>query len=84
MSSDTVLVLATDGLIDISKAHEKPLSDVAPQWVAAAAKSLDNKPALGLLRSAMSGEDTKQASFWLTVEMDTPWVDDTTILVARV
>ncbi|EKM54353.1 uncharacterized protein PHACADRAFT_96628 [Phanerochaete carnosa HHB-10118-sp] len=83
-SHETVLILATDGLVDISKAHEKALSDVAPHWVSAASRSMDNKPALRLLRAAMGGEDTKQVSFWLTVEMDVPWVDDTTILVTRV
>jgi pyruvate dehydrogenase phosphatase len=83
-ATDTVLLMASDGLVDVCKAHEKPLTEVAPRWVKVAAKNLDDKPALRVLRDGMGGEDKKQVSFWLTVEMDTPWMDDTTVLVARV
>ena len=81
---DIVLVLTSDGLIDVSKAHEKPLSEVVPRWIDVAAKNMDDKPALRVLRDAMGGEDLKQVSFWITVEMDMTWADDTTILVTRV
>lgn len=76
--------MASDGLVDISKAHEKPLPEVVPRWVEVASRNMDNKPALQVLRDGMGGADTQQVSFWLTVEMDTPWADDTTVLVTRV
>ena len=81
---DTVLVMASDGLVDVSKAHEKPLVEVVPRWVEVASKSMDDKPALRVLRDGMGGDDKPQLSFWLTVEMDSAWVDDTTVLVTRV
>lgn len=81
---DTVLIMASDGLVDISKAHNKPLSEIAPRWVEVASKKMDDKPALRILRDGMGGEDRQQVSFWMTVEMDTPWADDTTVLVTHV
>lgn len=74
--------MCSDGLVDVSKAHEKPLAEVVPRWVEIAGENLDNNPALAVLRAAMGGKDNKQVSFWLTAEMDIPWVDDTTVLVA--
>ncbi|KIP06588.1 hypothetical protein PHLGIDRAFT_72468 [Phlebiopsis gigantea 11061_1 CR5-6] len=81
---DTVLVLCSDGLVDVSKAHEKPLAEVAARWIEVASRNMGDKPALRVLRDAMGGDDKPQVSFWLTAEMDTPWVDDTTVLVMRV
>lgn len=81
---NTVLVLCSDGLVDVSKAHETPLAEVAARWVEVASGNMDDKPALRVLRDAMGGDDNAQVSFWLTVEMDSPWVDDTTVLVMRV
>ena len=79
-----MLVLCSDGLVDVSKAHETPLAEVAARWVEVASGNMDDKPALRVLRDAMGGDDNAQVSFWLTVEMDSPWVDDTTVLVMRV
>lgn len=37
--------------------------------------------ALKLLRHSIGGEDTKSVSKVLTLDMDTPWIDDTTIVI---
>ena len=37
--------------------------------------------ALELLRHSIGGEDAKSVSRVLTLDMNTPWIDDTTILV---
>jgi len=37
--------------------------------------------ALRLLRHSIGGEDTKSVSKVLTLDMNIPWIDDTTIVV---
>jgi pyruvate dehydrogenase phosphatase len=37
--------------------------------------------ALGLLRRALGGEDLMSISQMITLEMESPWMDDTTIIV---
>ena len=37
--------------------------------------------ALRLLRRALGGEDLMSISQMITLDMDTPWMDDTTIIV---
>ena len=78
---DNVLMLASDGLGDLKNEHDKLPIPLAERWVKIAAES--EKPALSVLRDAMGGDDLEKASFWITVEMDEPWMDDTTILVTR-
>lgn len=78
---DTILVLATDGIIDVYQVHDA-VKETAPRWVEVAAGGPN--PALRLLRDGIGGKDLAKASFWITVEMDQPWVDDTTILVTKV
>ena len=37
--------------------------------------------ALRLLRHSIGGEDVKSVSKVLTLDMNTPWIDDTTIVI---
>ena len=37
--------------------------------------------ALGLLRRALGGEDLMSISQMITLDMESPWMDDTTIIV---
>ena len=37
--------------------------------------------ALKLLRHSIGGEDAKSVSRVLTLDMNTPWIDDTTIVI---
>ncbi|KAI0686351.1 protein serine/threonine phosphatase 2C [Cytidiella melzeri] len=78
---DAVLLLASDGLGDLQHMHDKLPSALAKRWVQVAASS--ERPALSVLRDAMGGDDMEKASFWLTVEMEDAWVDDTTVVVTR-
>jgi len=80
-SKDAVLILASDGLPDLQGEHGKLPISLAQRWVQVAVES--NRPALSVLRDAMGGNNLEKASFWLTVEMDESWMDDTTIIVTR-
>ena len=82
------LILATDGLRELYDGLER--EEAAQQWVDAAgaafgdAKSpnanLDNM-ALRVLRAALGGDDLEAVSQMMTLEMESPWMDDTTIVV---
>ncbi|KAI0342056.1 protein serine/threonine phosphatase 2C [Trametopsis cervina] len=80
-TEDAVLVIASDGLTDLKDEHHQVPLALAERWVQVAAAS--DKPALGILRDAMGGEDVEKVSFWVTVEMEDPWMDDTTVVVTR-
>ena len=78
---NSILLLASDGLGDLQDVHDKIPIPLAERWVRVAAES--DKPALSVLRDAMGGSDLEKASFWITVEMEEPWMDDTTIVVTK-
>lgn len=78
---DRVLLLASDGLGDLKSEHNSLPLPLAERWVKIAAES--EKPAMAVLRDAMGGDDLEQVSFWITVEMEDSWMDDTTIVVTR-
>ena len=42
-----------------------------------------SSPAVQLLRAGMAGGEVEKASWYLTVEMESPWVDDITVVVDR-
>ena len=78
------LVLATDGL---SELYEGPggRADMVADWArciaeAGRAPGKENL-ALRLLRLALGGDDLTSISQMITLDMDTPWMDDTTIIV---
>ncbi|KAI0255277.1 phosphatase 2C-like domain-containing protein [Lactifluus subvellereus] len=78
------LVLATDGL---SELYEGPgaRADMVADWArciaeAGRAPGKENL-ALRLLRHALGGDDLMSISQMITLDMETPWIDDTTIIV---
>jgi pyruvate dehydrogenase phosphatase len=77
------LVLATDGLSELFDGAGR--ADMVAEWahcVAEAAKDGEHENlALRLLRYALGGEDLVSISQMITLDMDTPWMDDTTIIV---
>lgn len=77
------LVLATDGLSELFDGAGR--ADMVAEWarcVAEAAKDGENDNlALRLLRHALGGEDLVSISQMITLDMDSPWMDDTTIIV---
>ncbi|KAH9170805.1 protein serine/threonine phosphatase 2C [Lactarius sanguifluus] len=76
------LVLATDGLSELYDGTTR--AEMAADWarcVAEVASSKGENIALRLLRRALGGEDLMSISQMVTLDMDTPWMDDTTIIV---
>jgi pyruvate dehydrogenase phosphatase len=61
---------------------------MAADWACCVAEAAAEAPsvkgenlALRLLRHALGGEDLMSISQMVTLDMDTPWMDDTTIIV---
>ncbi|KAI0042841.1 protein serine/threonine phosphatase 2C [Auriscalpium vulgare] len=83
-AAPALLVLATDGLAELCE--DVPRAARASEWARcvgaayAAGKAGPENLALWLLREAL-GPDTMHVSQMLTLDMDTPWMDDTTIIV---
>jgi pyruvate dehydrogenase phosphatase len=80
------LVLATDGLSELYDGT--PRAEMAADWACCVAEAAAEAPsvkgenlALRLLRHALGGEDLMSISQMVTLDMDTPWMDDTTIIV---
>ncbi len=76
------LILATDGLSELYDGTAR--AEMAADWarcVAEAASAKGENLALRLLRRALGGEDLMSISQMVTLDMDTPWMDDTTIIV---
>lgn len=82
------LILATDGLRELYDGLER--EEAAQQWVDAAGAAFgegrmpnanpDNM-ALRILRTALGGDDLEAVSQMVTLEMESPWMDDTTVVV---
>ncbi len=80
---EAILILASDGLVDLYDAYDSELLKKATDnWVKIVAEGGD-KPSLRLLRSAMGGDNLEKVSFWITAEMQGAWMDDTTIVTIR-
>jgi pyruvate dehydrogenase phosphatase len=84
------LILATDGLSELYDGAGR--SDMVADWARcvaevgarASAKEGDGEEenlALMLLRRALGGEDLMSISQMITLDMESPWMDDTTIIV---
>jgi hypothetical protein len=80
------LVLATDGLSELYDGT--PRAEMAADWARCVAEAAAEAPsakgenlALRLLRHALGGDDLMSLSQMVTLDMDTPWMDDTTIIV---
>ncbi|KAI0263731.1 phosphatase 2C-like domain-containing protein [Gloeopeniophorella convolvens] len=77
------LILATDGLSELYDGVDR--ADMVANWAHCIAEAgrLPGKEnlALRLLRHALGGDDLMYISQMITLDMDTPWMDDTTIIV---
>ncbi len=89
------LILATDGLSELYDGAGR--SDMVADWARCVAEAgakeavvvngkekesgVEENLALGLLRRALGGEDLMSISQMITLDMETPWMDDTTIIV---
>ncbi|KAI0303292.1 phosphatase 2C-like domain-containing protein [Multifurca ochricompacta] len=76
----SLLILATDGLGELydGAGRGERVADWA-RYVAEGAGAANL--ALRLLRHALGGEDLMSISQMITLDMETPWMDDTTIIV---
>lgn len=79
--NDAVLIMASDGLLDLFDEHTILSQKLADHWVQVV--TVSDRPALALLREGLGGHDEEKVSFYITVEMDVPWQDDTTIMVTK-
>lgn len=85
---DMFLMLCSDGLPDLYPPERRARSELASHWVRVVGRALDSRTqagnaALSLLRDALGGDDVREVSKYLTVEMDEKWIDDVTIIVQR-
>jgi len=79
------LILATDGLSELCDVDTVGRADMVADWARCVAEVAqvpgEDNLALRLLRHALGGDDLMYMSQMITLEMDTPWIDDTTIIV---
>jgi pyruvate dehydrogenase phosphatase len=78
------LILATDGLSELCDGTASR-ADMAAEWAdciaeAGRAPGKENL-AMRLLRHALGGDDLMSMSQMITLDMETPWMDDTTVIV---
>ncbi|KAG6853369.1 hypothetical protein C0991_004928 [Blastosporella zonata] len=87
---NAILVMCSDGFLDLYAHSHMELAALADYWIqllvaTRARRSKDGtNMALCLLRDGLGGEDIDMVSRSMTVEMDSRWMDDTTILVHEV
>ncbi|KAI0061999.1 protein serine/threonine phosphatase 2C [Artomyces pyxidatus] len=82
LSTPGLLVLATDGLTELCDGLAR--EEMADEWAHCVGAAFVRGPenlALALLRYALGGDDTVRVSQMVTLDMQTPWMDDTTIVV---
>lgn len=82
------LILCSDGLADLWSAAFSDEQRMVGEWGRLVAEVVKKEGvsggtnlALELLRHSIGGEDAKSVSRVLTLDMDTPWIDDTTIVI---
>ncbi|KAI9462526.1 protein serine/threonine phosphatase 2C [Russula earlei] len=79
----SLLILATDGLSELCDGAGR--TDMVADWARCVTEAgqVPGKEnlALRLLRHALGGEDLMYISQMITLGMDSPWMDDTTIIV---
>jgi pyruvate dehydrogenase phosphatase len=78
------LILASDGFTELCRVSRR--ERVLAAWAAREAAAYAHPPVQGnlasrLLRQALGGENRAGVSCMLTLDMETPWVDDTAIVV---
>jgi len=82
------LILCSDGLADLWSTTFSDEQSMVDEWGRLAAEVVNKEGtsgktnlALKLLRHSIGGDDAKSVSRVLTLDMNTPWIDDTTIVV---
>jgi pyruvate dehydrogenase phosphatase len=78
------LIMCSDGLIDLFSSRHTNEQHMVDEWarlIASGGGTGGENLALKLLRHAIGGSDVRSVSRVLTLDMDSPWIDDTTILV---
>jgi len=80
------LIMCSDGLADLYSSHHLSEEQMIEDWArvitrADSGREDDENLAIRLLRHAIGGDDVKSVSRVMTLDMDSPWIDDTTILV---
>ncbi|KDQ57569.1 hypothetical protein JAAARDRAFT_130764 [Jaapia argillacea MUCL 33604] len=81
--TERFLIMCSDGLVDL---YDAPNLDVelAERWIRIVSDANGENRALSLLRDSLGGTDEKKVSRMMTVEMDSRWMDDVTLVVQRV
>lgn len=95
-TSESFLILCSDGLIDLYEHTNSTLEEILTQWVHMLGERMDRisakvsdeadkeNAALVLLRHALMGggvDNSDRLTQMLTVEIPCRWMDDTTVLV---
>lgn len=81
-ASEIFLIMCTDGLIDLY--DDRDVNNLARRWVKVVAKQPEaGNSALYLLRQALGGDDSDNVSAMMTFELESRWIDDTTIIVQK-
>lgn len=82
------LILCSDGLADLWSSTFSDEERMVDEWARVVAEVVNKEGmsgktnlALKLLRHSIGGEDAKSVSRVLTLDMNTPWIDDTTIVI---
>ncbi|KAF9793354.1 phosphatase 2C-like domain-containing protein [Thelephora terrestris] len=82
------LILCSDGLADLWSNTFSDEQRMAEEWGRIVAEVVNKEGlsgktnlALKLLRHSIGGDDAKGVSRVLTLDMNTPWIDDTTIVI---
>jgi pyruvate dehydrogenase phosphatase len=85
-NSGALLVLSSDGLTEllVGEGKDPRLSkDTADKIAKVVGEAEMEHAALVLLKEGLGGVDVDKCSQYLTVEMEQPWMDDTTVVVLR-
>lgn len=84
------LILCSDGLADLWSTTFSDEQRMVDEWGRVVAEVINKEGmsgktnlALKLLRHSIGGEDVKSVSRVLTLDMNTPWIDDTTIVIQK-
>ena len=82
------LILCSDGLADLWSTTFSDEQRMVEEWGRVVAEVVKKEGvagktnlALELLRHSIGGDDAKSVSRVLTLDMNTPWIDDTTIVI---
>lgn len=90
LGKEPVLILCSDGLTDsyphlVNNTSEANIAELGKRWVGLVEYGSKRDANLGLilLRDALGGEDAEKVSKEITLESESKWRDDITVLVER-